>query len=61
MEKRKANVVTIFTMALMAAVLYFIWRGSAAVWTVVEILFAAYGFAFFGVNFRAWITKEGRH
>lgn len=63
----KARIVTTIIMALVAAVIFFVWRYGRG-FTIIEGLFALYGFASFADDLCRWmrtpdaaIMRGGRH
>lgn len=63
----KARIITAFLMALVAAVIYFVWRYGRG-FAVIEGLFALYGFASLADDLCRWmrtpdtaIMRGGRH
>lgn len=70
MKKTKAMFATTAVMALLASVIFFVWRfGSGLGFTVIEGIFAVYGFASLADDFCRWLQipdaeilqKSGRH
>lgn len=70
MKKTKAMFATTAIMALLSAVIFFIWRFSSGIWfAVIEAVFAVYGFVSLADDFCRWLQipdteilqKSGRH
>lgn len=69
MTKTKATFATTAIMALLAAVIFFVWKfGNGLGFAVIEGIFAAYGFASLADDCYRWlqmpdtsIMKGGRH
>lgn len=69
MTKTKATFATTAIMALLAAVIFFVWKfGNGLCFAVIEGIFAAYGFASLADDCCRWlqmpdtsIMKGGRH
>lgn len=68
MSRSKAMFVTALIMALMSAVIFFIWLNGRG-FGIVEALFALYGYASFAADICRWmrlpdaaiLRREGRH
>ena len=68
MSRSKAMFVTAMIMALMSAVIFFIWLNGRG-FGIVEALFALYGYASFAADLCRWmrlpdaaiLRREGRH
>lgn len=70
MKKTKAMFATTAVMALLSAVIFFIWKfGNGIGFAVIEAVFAVYGFASLADDFCRWLQipdteilqKSGRH
>lgn len=70
MKKTKAMFATTAVMALMAAVIFFVWKfGNGLGFQIIEAVFAVYGFASLADDFCRWLQmpdteilqKGGRH
>ena len=70
MKKTKAMFATTAVMALLAAVIFFVWKfGNGIGFAVIEAVFAVYGFASLADDFCRWLQmpdteilqKSGRH
>lgn len=70
MKKTKAMFATTAIMALLSAVIFFIWRFSSGIgFAVIEAVFAVYGFVSLADDFCRWLQmpdteilqKGGRH
>lgn len=70
MKKTKAMFATTAIMALMAAVIFFVWKfGNGLGFQIIEAVFAVYGFASLADDFCRWLQmpdteilqKGGRH
>lgn len=70
MKKTKAMFATTAIMALMAAVIFFVWKfGNGIGFAVIEGVFAVYGFTSFAADFCRWLqmpdteilNRRGRH
>ena len=70
MKKTKAMFATTAVMALLAAVIFFVWKfGNGLGFFVIEAVFAVYGFASLADDFCRWLQmpdteilqKSGRH
>ena len=70
MKKTKAMFATTAIMALMAAVIFFVWKfGNGLGFQIIEAVFAVYGFASLADDFCRWLQmpdteilqKSGRH
>lgn len=69
MTKTKATFATTAIMALLAAVIFFVWKfGNGLGFAVIEGIFAVYGFSSLADDFCRWlqmpdmsIMKGGRH
>ena len=70
MKKTKAMFATTAVMALLAAVIFFVWKfGNGIGFAVIEAVFAVYGFASIADDFCRWLQmpdteilqKGGRH
>ena len=70
MKKTKAMFATTAVMALLAAVIFFVWKfGNGIGFAVIEAVFAVYGFASIADDFCRWLQmpdteilqKSGRH
>ncbi len=69
MTKAKATFATTAIMTLLAAVIFFTWKfGSGIGFTIIEAVFAVYGFASLADDFCRWLQtpdtalmKGGRH
>ena len=70
MKKTKAMFATTAVMALLAAVIFFVWKfGNGIGFSVIEAVFAVYGFASLADDFCRWLQmpdteilqKSGRH
>ena len=70
MKKTKAMFATTAVMALLAAVIFFVWKfGSGLGFAVIEAVFAVYGFASLADDFCRWLQmpdteilqRSGRH
>lgn len=68
MSRSKAMFVTTMVMALLAAVIYFVWRYGRG-FGIIEALFALYGYASFAADICRWmrlpdaaiLQRGGRH
>lgn len=70
MKKTKAMFATTAVMALLAAVIFFVWKfGNGLGFQIIEAVFAVYGFASLADDFCRWLQmpeteilqKGGRH
>ena len=70
MKKTKAMFATTTVMALLAAVIFFVWKfGNGLGFQIIEAVFAAYGFISLADDFCRWLQmpdtemlqKSGRH
>lgn len=70
MKKTKAMFATTTIMALLAAVIFFVWKfGNGLGFNIIEAVFAVYGFASLSDDFCRWLQipdteilqKSGRH
>ena len=70
MTKAKATFATTAIMTLLAAVIFFVWKfGNGIGFTVIEVIFAVYGFASLADDFCRWfktpdtaiMQRGGRH
>ena len=70
MKKTKAMFATTAVMALMSAVIFFVWKfGNGLGFQIIEAVFAVYGFASLADDFCRWLQmpdteilqKSGRH
>ena len=70
MKKTKAMFATTAVMALLAAVIFFVWKfGNGLGFQIIEAVFAAYGFVSLADDFCRWLQmpdtemlqKSGRH
>ena len=70
MKKTKAMFATTAVMALLAAVIFFVWKfGNGIGFAIIEAVFAVYGFASLADDFFRWLQmpdteilqKSGRH
>ena len=70
MKKTKAMFATTAVMALLAAVIFFVWKfGNGLGFQIIEAVFAAYGFISLADDFCRWLQmpdtemlqKSGRH
>ena len=70
MKKTKAMFATTAVMALMSAVIFFVWKfGNGLGFQIIEAVFAAYGFISLADDFCRWLQmpdteilqKSGRH
>ena len=70
MKKTKAMFATTTVMALLSAVIFFVWKfGNGIGFAVIEAIFAVYGFASLADDFCRWLQmpdteilqKSGRH
>ena len=70
MKKTKAMFATTSVMALLSAVIFFLWRyGNGLGFRIIEAVFAAYGFISLADDFCRWLQmpdteilqKSGRH
>ena len=70
MKKTKAMFATTAVMALLSAVIFFVWRfGNGLGFSIIEAVFAVYGFSSLADDFCRWLQmpdteilqKNGRH
>ena len=70
MKKTKAMFATTAVMALLAAVIFFVWKfGNGLGFSIIEAVFAIYGFSSLADDFCRWLQmpdteilqKSGRH
>ena len=70
MKKTKAMCATTAVMALLSAVIFFVWKfGNGLGFQIIEAVFAVYGFASLADDFCRWLQmpdteilqKSGRH
>ena len=70
MKKTKAMFATTAVMALLSAVIFFVWKfGNGIGFAVIEAIFAVYGFSSLADDFCRWLQmpdteilqKSGRH
>lgn len=70
MKKTKAMFATTAVMALLSAVIFFVWKfGNGLGFSIIEAVFAVYGFASLADDFCRWLQmpdteilqKSGRH
>lgn len=70
MKKTKAMFATTAVMALLSAVIFFVWKfGNGIGFAVIEAIFAVYGFSSLADDFCRWLKmpdteilqKSGRH
>ena len=70
MKKTKAMFATTTVMALLSAVIFFVWKfGNGLGFQIIEAVFAVYGFASLADDFCRWLQmpdteilqKSGRH